>query len=277
MIALGRGGGTSAAESLCVALRTGGHSAAEAACDVGAVQAAVALLGRGAASDAREPALVCAATEALWFLVDDYDSCQLLIGAGGHDALLRLARERAPQDEGVASNTFRLLAESLYGEAKNAKLWAEMDACFLVEALDWALRTYEPAAIERGEAQALGFICDVLALWLQRAGGSAGADMAKILVCLVPRILERMAASRDDSCLIQHGCRLMWALAKRGEHWPEDMQQPALAALSQMATMNPFQAAANPEAMAYSGMAFHAVAALPPPPTCTAADLSIMD
>lgn len=252
--ALSRGGGARAGEDLCVALRGGGHAMAENACELAAIQAVVSqLLGSGSTAAPR------LATEALWYLIDDYDSCQSFIMADGHSKLFLLAREAGSQDATITSNTFRLLAETLYGERRGAHVWGTADLDFIVDALDWALRAdmcERELSQEMGGGTVLGTICDVAALWVQRSTGS-GTETVKALVGIIPSLLEKMAQRSDDPNLLQHGCRLLYALARTCNGWPEDMRQPALAALGQLASI--LQVMPHPELAAFSALAYRAV------------------
>ncbi|CAE8622049.1 unnamed protein product, partial [Polarella glacialis] len=130
-----------AIQELCLALRHGGHDAAEVACSAGAVEASVSLLKSSSSSSS---ALLPETMEVLWLLIDDYDSCQRLIRSGGHNSLLRLVREHGPKDALVSTAAFRLMAETLYSEANGSELWMEsFDPQLLIEALEWAVN-YEP-------------------------------------------------------------------------------------------------------------------------------------
>lgn len=254
-----------AADALAVALRQGRHDAAEVACQQGAVEAAISLLSRQRGQQLDDCLLIHKTTEVLWLLVDDFESCQRLQVTGGHSALLALAREHGAKDVTVLVSIFRLLAETLYSEGRAAALWQSVDPNFIAEALEWALR--EDAAVSlasrdedgRGVSP-LGFICDVAALWLQRAGPSCN-EAAKTLVSVIPQLLARMYADSGDVLLLQHGCRLLWALSRRCETWPEDVRQPALAALMQLSI--PLRFTENAEARAYNTMALQTVAAQP--------------
>lgn len=230
---------------------------AESACEHGAIQAVVSqLLGSGSNAAPR------IATEALWYLIDDHESCQSFIMADGHSRLFLLAREGASQDVAITSNTFRLLAETLYGEGRGAGVWGTADLDFIVEALDWALRSdvcEKELAEEMGGGTVLGTICDVAALWVTRSSGS-GTESVKAMVGIIPLLLEKMAQRSDDPNLLKHGCRLLNALARSCSTWPEDMRQPALAALGQLATI--LQVVPQPELAAFSALAFKAVNAM---------------
>jgi len=266
---LGRSPG--AVEELCCALRLGRHDAAETVCAHGAVEATMALLSDG--KEFVEADTTCFAFEALWLMIDDYDSCQPLIQGGGHDKVLRLAREQGPQDASVARGAFRLLAETLYNEAQNAALWCSADFNFLVDALEWALRVNaEPHRNEdeaNMRAELLATMCDVTTLWAWRVTGPS-AESVKLLMGIIPRVLEEMAARPYDGKLLQHGCRLLNALAKRGVAWPEDLRRPAQAALTQIIGQC-FLGFNDPSVQQYSRLALKAVDALP------VASLSAMD
>merc|ERR1712216_375365 len=216
-----------ATEDLCRVLRSGGHTAAELFCEHGAVEATAAILGQNTNSTAQLRAL-----ESLWFLIDDYESCQSLIRCGGQGQILKLALQQGSQDANFAYIAFRVLTSTLYGENRNAGLWSSSDIDFVVEALGWALRADSSVAHIADPACAL--LCDIAALWVQRAVGK-GLDAAKALVGVIPLLLEKMASRSDDFMLLQHGCRLLHALAKRSDHWPEDLRQPAVAAMAQLA------------------------------------------
>jgi len=253
-----------AAERLCAELRQGGHGASEVACRHGAVEAAVALLDAGlqsVAGTAADGSLVARhATEALWLLIDDCNSCQSLIQCGGHNSVFRLARTHGPEDAGTACNAFRLLAQTLYGETRNAQVWCTADIDFVVDALGWALAREHDSPDAQG---VLGFACDVAALWVLRAMGP-GLEATKALVGLIPPLLETMSRRREDPVFLQHGCRLLGALARRCGQWPEDMRQPALAALGELSAL--LYCSPDPQIRAHGGSAFKAVAALPAPP-----------
>jgi len=250
-----------AVADLCLALRSGGHPAADLAIEHGGVEAALALLSGGGGD---KTATICHATEVLWYLTDDYDSCQFLINARGHDAVLSLARsDDAAGDASVARGAFRLLAQTLYCEARNAKMWTEADVGFVIQALGWALRA--DLLEKEGEmgGSLIGLVCDVAALWIQRCTGPS-AEGARLLVGVVPLLLERMAARSDDVIFMQHGCRLLFALAKNCQHWPADMREPAMAAFTSLAKGGlAVTCMSDPEVMAYAGLAFKALAASP--------------
>lgn len=251
----------SAAASLCAALRIGGHDLAEVACDLGAVEAATQVVFESG-QNLRVPyhaAVVQDATEALWFLCDDSSSCGRLVERGGNTALLRLLHERGPEDGAVAASTLRLLTSTLYAEGRKSSFWREAHADVFVEALGWALALESSAAADCDES-AVGLACDVAALWVLRAGSAAGADSAKALVAVVPQLLRRMEAGKDNAYLQQHACRFLWALSKVCRSWPANVQQPALVALTQMAL--PLQLSFNPDVRAYSGLAVQAMAML---------------
>jgi len=262
-----------AVESLCVALKHGDRDFAELACKHGAVEAAISLLGITHLSRAEDVDIERGATEALWYLCDDYYSCQLLIRNHGHCTLLKLARERGPVDARVAINIFRVLTSTLYCEARDSEVWHTTHADFFVEALGWALQA-DRTGVKDGAAVA-GLVCDVAALWVQRAGSIVGSDALRALVGIIPLLLESMAANADDLYLQQHGCRLLWALARGCRSWPEHSRQPALAALMQMAA--PLQFSLIPEVGAFSIMALNAVAGLPIPSSGGSGGLSCMD
>eukprot|EP00933_Yihiella_yeosuensis_P027874 TRINITY_DN2170_c0_g1_i6.p1 TRINITY_DN2170_c0_g1~~TRINITY_DN2170_c0_g1_i6.p1 ORF type:complete len:103 (-),score=21.04 TRINITY_DN2170_c0_g1_i6:244-552(-) len=71
---------------------------------------------------------------------------------------------------------------------------------------------------------------------------------------------SKMKERKDDVVFAQHGCRLIWALAKSSSAWPEELQAPAVAALMQMAMQ--WQVQPHPEARMYNSMALQAVAAM---------------
>jgi hypothetical protein len=244
------------AEELCVALCRGGHAAAEAACQLGAVEAAAALLCKRESAEAY--GLEFRAIEALWYLVDDFDSCQALIRCGGQSQVVKLAREKGSQDASFACSALRLLTETLYGEARNAALWHADDMDFVIDALSWALT----ADISQAHVAdpACGFLCDIAALWVQRCG-ERSIELAKALVGLIPLLLQKMAARTDDVVLLQHGCRLVSALATRSCYWPEDMRQATLSALAQLSPIT--RMSADAQVSLCGNQALKAVATLP--------------
>lgn len=249
-------GALAALEPLCAALRRPGYELAEAACERGAVEASLALLGEARCTGEAGVGVARGATEALWLLCDDHSSCQRLIRAQGHELLFGLLRDLAPQDAALATGAFRLLTSTLYGEARASGVWRTLDAGFLTASLEWALRADAEGA---ADGRALGFVCDVVALWALRVGTSC-PRAALPLLRVVPALLARMAAARDDAYLQRHGCRLLWALASTCRDWPEGARRPALAALTELAV--PLQLCMDPEVRAYGGMAARAVAAL---------------
>lgn len=251
----------SAVANLCAALRTGGHDLAEVACDLGAVEAATQVVFESSTSNGApyHSAVVQGATEALWFLCDDSDSCGRLVERSGNTALLRLLHERGPEDGTVAASTLRLLTSTLYAEGRKSRFWQEAHADVFVEALGWALALDAAVPADCNES-IVGLACDVAALWVLRAGSTAGADSAKALMAVVPQLLRRMEAGQDNAYLQQHACRFLWALSKICCSWPENIQQPALVALTQMAF--PLQLSFNPDVRAYSGLAVEALAML---------------
>eukprot|EP00929_Paragymnodinium_shiwhaense_P084570 TRINITY_DN45224_c0_g1_i1.p1 TRINITY_DN45224_c0_g1~~TRINITY_DN45224_c0_g1_i1.p1 ORF type:complete len:377 (-),score=91.72 TRINITY_DN45224_c0_g1_i1:182-1312(-) len=246
---------------LCEQLALGGHDAIDFAVERGALQKAVAILpAGGAAATGQDLDLTCAVTEALWYLAADYDQTQLLIKAKGHENILRLTRDLGGQDALVACNNFRLLSNTLYCEDRKSQFWQNADLSFVVEALEWALR--EEVHLEGGSI--LSVICDVAALWVQRLAGPAAEDVLKSMLALIPLLLEKMAANREDVVLLQQGCRLLYIIAKGCESWPEDMRAPSLAAL--LTLREQLQFSQNTEVRAYGGLAFGAVASMPAPP-----------
>eukprot|EP00425_Heterocapsa_triquetra_P019992 CAMPEP_0195151588 /NCGR_PEP_ID=MMETSP0448-20130528/180820_1 /TAXON_ID=66468 /ORGANISM="Heterocapsa triquestra, Strain CCMP 448" /LENGTH=55 /DNA_ID=CAMNT_0040190307 /DNA_START=9 /DNA_END=172 /DNA_ORIENTATION=+ len=54
-----------------------------------------------------DTALARGATDILWRLVDDFDSAQPLLRAGGHDRLLRLVRDQGPVNATATGSAFR--------------------------------------------------------------------------------------------------------------------------------------------------------------------------
>jgi len=196
----------------------------------------------------------------LWWLADDYDHCQELIQLGGHGALIKVAREKAPNDATVANSVFKVLSNSLYNEARNASLWRAEDISFLIEALAWVLSESSSVSADGQWSDvartASGAICDVAALWLQRADCSDVETVRHILL-VVPRLLERMGESRDDAVLMQHGCRLLAAVARRCKSWPSDMRESTMIALSQI--LMQYQLTGNQEIKTFC---MHAIMAL---------------
>lgn len=97
------------------------------------------------------------------------------------------------------------------------------------QVLDWSIQQVTSSGSQR---HFLGFVCDVAALWLQRTPPGA----AHALVPCLPRLLEAMARCPEDPWLLQHGCRLLWALAVASQDhpWPPHLTQPALKALEQL-------------------------------------------
>lgn len=262
-------------EDLCATLRDGSHDVAEVVCSHGAVETTLALLEKPSKDGNFNTFRL--ATEALWLMIYDFDSCQQLINARGHHKVFRLAREHGCQDSAVACGVFRLLGETLYSEAGNAEVWRTADLTFVVSSLDWALRLCSEHGLTDAEASLrgvlLGAVCNVAALWAWRAQGAA-AEAIKALVASVPKLLEVMAARPEDVHLMQHGCRLLHALARRGTYWPDNLREPTEAALAQIATM--YRSVAGSDVKTYSGLALKAMKALPPAPSCNII-LSAMD
>ncbi|CAL1133260.1 unnamed protein product [Cladocopium goreaui] len=226
------------------ALRDGGHDAAEDACRLGGIRISIDML------KSKRPEVLEKSLEALWLLVDDHDSCQELIQRNGHHEIWRILRRH--RNDQLASNVFRLMAETLYGESRSSTFWKDgLDGHFLSEALDWSIQV----ALSSHSSHTLGFVCDVAALWLQRC--PTGLEAVKALLHNVPALLQAMAVCPNNA-LLQHGCRLLWAMAEvtsRAQHvharcWPESLGQPTLRALEEMKHMD-----LPPQVMHYHAMA----------------------
>ncbi|CAE7562348.1 unnamed protein product [Symbiodinium natans] len=203
-----------------------GHDAAERACAAGAVEASLGLLR---SCDGEGP-LLLRTVEALWYMVDDCESCQRIMDMNGHQLLCRLARKFGQENPDAAGAIFRLLAETLYSEPRSSQVWgAELDAHLLASVIKWAVQ--EAGCSDPGCSTTLGFVCDVTALWLQRVRDK---EAVKPLIGTVPQILKTMAFRLDDALLLQHGFRLLWAFGQTSTEWPEALRQPAVCALEQL-------------------------------------------
>mmetsp|Transcript_65536 Transcript_65536/g.154082 ORF Transcript_65536/g.154082 Transcript_65536/m.154082 type:complete len:327 (+) Transcript_65536:43-1023(+) len=237
------------------ALIRGGHDAAERACASGAIEASFHLL-QARQGDVK---VVVRAVEALWHMVDDYDSCQRVISRNGNQLLCKIARDHGPENANVAGLVFRLLAETLYSESRSSPIWSELDGGLVAAALVWALD--EACSSTASNGSPLGFVCDVAALWMQRAGDE---EAVKPLIGVVPKLLKAMSARLDDALLMQHGFRLLWAFAQTSTAWPEAMRQPAVHALEQMRILVGARPTVAPNAVHYNVMALKAISQLVP-------------
>eukprot|EP00927_Polykrikos_kofoidii_P073670 TRINITY_DN69690_c0_g1_i1.p1 TRINITY_DN69690_c0_g1~~TRINITY_DN69690_c0_g1_i1.p1 ORF type:complete len:387 (+),score=55.51 TRINITY_DN69690_c0_g1_i1:89-1162(+) len=258
-----------ALSSLVGELQRGGHDAIDIAVEQGALQRTVALLNGGETQDLT---VARGVTDALWWLAADSDQTQLLIGCGGHDAVLRLVREHGPHDASVATSSFRLLSNTLYCEKKNSDLFCRVDFSFVIDALRWAIEC--DMAQNENCGLLLRHVCDVAALWVQRSSGG-GEDVAKSMVSIIPVLLERMASRADDAELLMNGCRLLYIIARSGGNWPDSLRTPAEVALKQLALM--LQFGESFEAKAYSSLALEAVSAMPSGASQSERNLSQMD
>ena len=226
------------------ALVNGGHPAAEEACRLGGLRISVDLL------KSKSPEVLEQTVEALWLLVDDHESCQELITLNGHQEMWQILTQH--QSHHLTRNVFRLLAETLYGEKRSSKFWKDgLDGHFLSQALEWSIEE----SMTSTSSNSLGFVCDVTALWLQRCP----ADSVKALLHTIPALLRAMANRPSDPLLVQHGCRLLWAMADvttkaPGSSWPEAFGQPTLEALEQLRQKDLPQ-----HVMHYHAMAIHMV------------------
>jgi hypothetical protein len=242
--------------SLCQLLRVGGNQASEEALALGAVELSVSEVRAGLPSHCGEAfgAAPLLAMETLWYLLDDFHSCSRFREAGGHDLILNIVRDEGPRDAAVTCASLRLLSESLYSEPGCAALCTTDQLDFLVDALMWACKA-EVAGQRLPDAVSgvslVSHLCDVAALWVLRASG-LGALCTRKLVLAIPLLLQAMAAGMEDAKLLQHGSRLLAALARTCQ-WPESLSQSVVAALSELC------APVHPEVSIYSGVALKAV------------------
>lgn len=237
-------------------LRAGGHHASEEACELGAVELIVSEVRAGMQKCCGEPcgAVPILAMETLWYLLDDFDSCSRFREAGGHNLVLNIVREEGARHAGVTCAALRLLSETLYSELRCASLWTTDQLDFLVDALIWACKV-EVSGHRLPDAVAgvslVSNLCDVAALWVLRAAGP-GVQCTKKLVLAIPLLLQAMAAGMADAKLLQHGSRLLAALARTCQ-WPESLSQSVVAALSELCVP------LHPEVSIHSGIALKAV------------------
>jgi len=73
-----------------------------------------------------------------------------------------------------------------------------------------------------------------------------------------------MCERKDDFLLLQHGCRLLAALAQRCQGWPTDLKEPTMAALAEIFSSVPMRSAEGAEVRTYCGMALKSLMPLPP-------------
>jgi len=214
-------------KDMCAALRKPGTEFAEEAYSAGALPLLLGALkdlpseslSGGGAGDAVRISSGCG--EALWFMLDDSERCYDFASRDGNRELTRLMCA-AVSDSKVASTTMlqlvRVLAQTVYSESRKGSLWDE-DAQFLFDALKIALES--PPASDMASAAIP--LCDVCTLWLQRAGERA-AGLKSALFTLVEKLVDRMAESTDDTLMLQHGCRLVCAIAQGTEPvWPMEL------------------------------------------------------
>eukprot|EP00746_Dinoflagellata_sp_MGD_P035750 gnl/MRDRNA2_/MRDRNA2_185600_c0_seq1.p1 gnl/MRDRNA2_/MRDRNA2_185600_c0~~gnl/MRDRNA2_/MRDRNA2_185600_c0_seq1.p1 ORF type:complete len:360 (+),score=83.05 gnl/MRDRNA2_/MRDRNA2_185600_c0_seq1:87-1166(+) len=251
---------TAAADAICLKCKEGGNDAIDLAAAHGALNAALQLFSQGSSSEDWNPQLACHGADVLWWLADDYDHCQELIRLGGHGALIQVAREKAPNDANVANSVFKVLSNSLYNETRNATLWRAEDISFLIEALAWVLSESSSISADGQWSDvartATGAICDVAALWLQRADG-ADVEVVRHIMLVVPRLLVRMGENKNDPVLLQHGCRLLASLSRRCKSWPPEMRESTMVALSQI--LMQYLSSGNQEIKTFCMMALKAL------------------
>lgn len=214
-------------------LQQGGHDAAEAANSYGGVEVSMELL-----KSSTSPQVLQKTMENLWLLVDDHESCQAMIQLNGHRRLWQIL-SRYGSNAAICRAIFMLMAETLYGESRCSEFWTDgLDGQLLSQILEWSI---SQAISPSGATSTLGFICDVTALWLQRSKSEA----VKAFISIVPSLLQALAKCPEDSLLMQHGCRLLWAFAMKyqeakmdgkGPGWPEHLHQATLTALEELST-----------------------------------------